>query len=135
MTWSSDDISPCLSVHPKALESELWLGKRSCENGSHRAACEADLYRMLFWTLILASSALAEPLRPTITSCLNSYPPVAPESARLSVTDVLASIVSNQEAAREGLQGNGVQVLRINLLGQTASELQGYNNDTNKLGE
>jgi hypothetical protein len=90
---------------------------------------------MLIWTLILASSALAEPLRPTFTSCLNSYPPVAPESARLNVTDVLASIVSNQEAAREGLQGNGVQVLRINLLGQTASELQGYNNDTNKLGE
>ena len=60
---------------------------------------------------------------------------MAPEADQLRITDVLASIVSSQEATSEGLQGNGVQVLRINLIGESTSILEGYNNDTNKLGE
>jgi hypothetical protein len=59
---------------------------------------------------------------------------VAAESDQLKINDVLASIVSSQEATTEGLQGNGVQVLRIDLIGESTSILQGYNNDTNKLG-
>lgn len=84
--------------------------------------------------LLLASSVSATPLHPTFSSCLNSYAPQAPESARLNINDVYATIVSKQEAAEEGLQGDGVQVLRINLIGETDSELTGYDNDTNKLG-
>jgi hypothetical protein len=53
----------------------------------------------------------------------------------LVISDVLANIVPAEEASEEGLQGNGVSVLRINLIGETGSELVGYNNDTNKLGE
>lgn len=84
---------------------------------------------------MLLGTTLATPLRPTFTSCLDSYAPQAPESARLVVNDVLASIVSAEEANEEGLQGDGVQVLRINLIGETATDLLGYDNATNKLGE
>lgn len=89
-------------------------------------------YVAFLWSF---GAALATPLRPTFSSCLSSYSPQAPEAARLSVSDVYATIVSEDEASEEGLQGNGVQVLRINLLGETSSELVGYDNDTNKLGE
>ena len=78
---------------------------------------------------------MATPLRPTFTSCLSSNAPVAAEADQLRINDVLASIVSSQEATTEGLQGNGVQVLRIDLIGESTSVLQGYNNDTNKLGK
>jgi hypothetical protein len=78
---------------------------------------------------------LATPLRPTFTSCLSSNPPVAAEADQLRINDVLASIVSGQEASTEGLQGNGVQVLRIDLIGESMSVLEGYDNVTNKLGE
>lgn len=83
----------------------------------------------------MLGTTTATPLRPTFTSCLNSNPPVAPEAEQLRINDVLASIVSGAEATSEGLQGDGVQVLRIDLIGESASILQGYNNDTNKLGK
>lgn len=89
----------------------------------------------LITCLMFFGTALATPLRPTFSSCLNSYAPQAPESARLAISDVLAKIVSSDEASEEGLQGNGAQVLRINLLGETQSELLGYDNATNKLGK
>jgi hypothetical protein len=78
---------------------------------------------------------LATPLRPTFTSCLSSNPPVAAEANQLRINDVLATIVSSQEATTEGLQGDGVQVLRIDLIGESMSVLEGYDNVTNKLGK
>ena len=91
--------------------------------------------RVLTACLTLFGTTLATPLRPTFSSCLDSYSPQAPESARLVVSDVLANIVPADEAREEGLQGDGVQVLRINLMGDAGSELVGYDNATNKLGE
>jgi hypothetical protein len=85
--------------------------------------------------VVLLGSTLATPLRPTFTSCLSSNPPVAIEANQLRINDVLASIVSGREATAEGLQGDGVQVLRIDLIGESTSVLEGYNNDTNKLGQ
>ena len=84
--------------------------------------------------ILLLPRTTATPLRPTFTSCLNSYQPVAPEAEQLRINDVLATVVTGQEASEEGLQGDGVQVLRIDLVGESASVLEGYNNDTNKLG-
>jgi hypothetical protein len=81
------------------------------------------------------STIQATPLRPTFTSCLNSYQPVAPEAEQLRINDVLAAIVTGEEATEEGLQGGGVQVLRIDLIGESTTVLEGYNNDTNKLGK
>lgn len=92
------------------------------------------MWRLASW-LCLLGPTLATPLHPTFSSCLNSYLPQAPEAARLRVNDVYANIVPEQEASEEGLQGNGVQVLRINLIGETDSELVGYDNATNKLGQ
>jgi hypothetical protein len=90
---------------------------------------------MLLLGLLSLTIVSATPLRPTFTSCLDSFPPVAPSADQLVINDVLASIVSNQEATSEGLSGGGVQVLRLDLFGESSSGLQGYDNDTNKLGE
>lgn len=89
---------------------------------------------LLVTLFCLLPCTLATPLRPTFSSCLGSFSPQAPESDRLDINDVFATIVSAQEADEEGLQGDGVQVLRLNLFGETQSTLEGYDNSTNKLG-
>ena len=51
------------------------------------------------------------------------------------VSDVFANLVSGQEAQREGLIGDGHDVLRVDLVGTVGSDIAGYDNGTNKLGE
>ncbi|WRT66219.1 uncharacterized protein IL334_003172 [Kwoniella shivajii] len=83
--------------------------------------------------LLTASYALGTPLKPTFTSCLSSYSPIAAGQDRLNVTDIYAEILPGDEAKRLGLTGDGHRVLRIDLVGVVGSEVTGYDNVTNKL--
>lgn len=88
----------------------------------------------LFALLGLLGAAQATPLQPTFSSCLSSYSPVASTSSRLDVQSVFANLVSGDESYRLGLQGGDVPTLRIDLVGVTGERIEGYDNETNKLG-
>lgn len=86
--------------------------------------------------LLGAIGAYSTPLHPTFTSCLPSYLPNAQLARQLVVTDIYANLVPKDQAAEQGLTGGGNHnVLRVDLFGTTQSVLQGFNNDTDKLGE
>lgn len=93
-----------------------------------------DMLRLLA-SFFLVATALATPFQPIFTSCLSSYPPVAPGTNQLNITTILANLVPGAEASRLGLIGGGANVLRVDLIGVTGSEVEGYDNTTNKLGE
>jgi hypothetical protein len=78
--------------------------------------------------------ANATPLHASFSSCLSSYN-AAPASQQMKVDGVYANYVKGPEAIQQGLVGGGNDVLRVDLVGVAASEVAGYNNDTNKLGE
>ena len=93
------------------------------------------MFTALLVLFALIVSAGASPLQPAFSSCLSSYPPVAAGSSRLNVTSIYANLASSSDASRLGLVSNGDRVLRIDVIGVTGEEVEGYNNDTNKLGE
>jgi hypothetical protein len=84
--------------------------------------------------LTLLPLAAAVPFQPTFASCLYSYSPVAPIESRLDVTNVYASLVSRSEAVELGLTDASHEVLRVDVVGQAAEQIIGYDNSTNKLG-
>lgn len=84
---------------------------------------------------LVATCALATPLQPTFSSCLSSYPPVAPASSQLDITNIYANLVPGTQASQLGLVGGGHDVLRVDLIGTTGAEVLGYDNGTNKLGQ
>lgn len=76
----------------------------------------------------------ATPLQATFSSCIDNYDAVA-ESERMQVDGVYANYVKGSEAVRQGLVGDGNDVLRVDLVGRAGSEVKGYDNATNKLGK
>lgn len=84
--------------------------------------------------LTALSSVGATPLSASFSSCLGSYN-AASDDARMTVTDVFANLVSGVEASRQGLIGEGHDVLRVDLVGSVGSTVIGYDNTTNKLGK
>lgn len=80
---------------------------------------------------IWATLITARPLQVSFDSCASSY---TQADARLNVSDVFAALVSGDQAQDLGLAGDGHSVLRLNLFGQATGTIQGYSNDTNKLG-
>lgn len=81
-----------------------------------------------------ASSASAALLQPTFSTCENYYN-AAPGVNRLNVTNVYAEYVHGARARQLSLPGEGSDVLRVDLIGTVGSEVIGYDNGTNKLGE
>jgi hypothetical protein len=92
--------------------------------------------QMLWFAIALAFQALAiaTPLQASFTSCLDSYLPNAPFENQLRVENVFANLVDGRRAAGLGLIGDGSDVLRVDVLGVTASVVNGYDNATDKLG-
>jgi hypothetical protein len=75
----------------------------------------------------------ATPLQASFSSCLGSYN-AANDAQRMVVDSVLANFVDGRQATEQGLIGGGHDVLRVDLVGTVGSEVQGYDNTTNKLG-
>jgi hypothetical protein len=102
-----------------------------------RELLAVDLYVMLVILVLLlaVAEALATPLRPSFTSCLPSYPPIAAAQTQLLVTDAFADLLPASEAAAEDISSSGRDALRLNLFGLVNSTIQGYDPVTNKLGE
>ena len=76
----------------------------------------------------------ATPLQASFSSCLSSYNAVG-DSNQMKVNGVYANYVKGSEAVQQGLAGDGNDVLRVDLFGVAGSEVIGYDNNTNKLGE
>jgi hypothetical protein len=74
-------------------------------------------------------------LVPTFTSCIDNYELVADPSAQFNITNVFASLVPGAHAAQQKLEGGGVDVLRLNIMGTLQQQLEEYNSTTSKLGE
>ncbi|BEJ17770.1 hypothetical protein CspHIS471_0700380 [Cutaneotrichosporon sp. HIS471] len=87
----------------------------------------------LLGAVVALPYASATIFTPKWSSCLGSYQPVAPQEYQLKVQDVLVTIVPGHQAARQNLVGNHDDVLRIDVLGSTATNLQGYNETSGKL--
>jgi hypothetical protein len=83
---------------------------------------------------LLLPGILASPLQPTFSLCESFYNP-APGISRFNVSNVYATLVSGERATQLGLPGNGVDVLRVDLIGNVGAELLGYDETTNKLGK
>lgn len=81
----------------------------------------------------LASVVQATPYQATFTSCLSSYNAAGTDD-QMVVSAVYANLVGGREAVEQGLIGGGNDVLRVDVIGETGNDVQGYNNATNKLG-
>ena len=91
---------------------------------------------ILLGALIAPLVTLAEPLHAKFTSCLADYPSQLPASALMTVTDAYANVVPSDVAQYLDLIGGGERpVLRVDLLGSTGAVIEGYSNETGKLGE
>lgn len=84
--------------------------------------------------LLVAALASAAPLQPTFSSCESYYSPAAGIN-RLNVSSVYANLVSGSRAAQLGLAGEGSDVLRLDLIGEVGSQVLGFDESTNKLGQ
>lgn len=80
-----------------------------------------------------ASQVKGTPLSATYSSCLSGWN-AAPINEQMVFDGVYALIVPGSEAARQGLIGDGHDVLRVDLMGTVGTQIDGYNNATNKLG-
>ena len=89
---------------------------------------------LVTWTLLLPI-VHSTPLRPTLSSCLDQFSPIASESARVLVNDAFANLVSANDAKEQGLVEDGQSVLRVDLVGSAGQDIVGYDNVTNKLGK
>ncbi|TXT15573.1 hypothetical protein VHUM_00076 [Vanrija humicola] len=85
------------------------------------------------WALALTKTAAATVLVSAFSDCSSQYEPVAPPSARLAVSDVLVQLVKGDESLRLGLNGGGVDVLRLDVIGTSPSIISGYSRATEKL--
>jgi len=84
--------------------------------------------------LYLIPLVCSTPLSPAYSSCMSSYTPRASGQALLNVSNVFANLVPATQATLLGLDGGGHSVLRVDIIGETGTELSGYDNNTNKLG-
>lgn len=88
----------------------------------------------LVLVLLLVPGISATPLQPSFSPCESYYNP-APGINRFNVSNVYATIVPGRRATQLGLPGDGVDVLRVDLIGNVGAELLGYDETTNKLGK
>ncbi|WOO76610.1 uncharacterized protein LOC62_01G000237 [Vanrija pseudolonga] len=88
---------------------------------------------VFLWALVLARTAAATVLVSAFSDCSSLTTPIAPPSQRLAVSDVFVQLVKGDESLRLGLNGGGVDVLRLDVIGTSPSVISGYNNNTQKL--
>lgn len=92
------------------------------------------LYFLAAIAVLFAAVAQAAPLQPTFSSCESNYNAAA-GIEQLNVTGVYANLVPGYRAAELGLAGEGSDVLRVDLVGVVGSQVIGFDESTNKLGE
>jgi hypothetical protein len=93
------------------------------------------IYLALIFLTVLPSST-AYLFSPSISTCRTNDPSVN-ASRLININQAWAQIIQPDRAAELGLidAESGKRVLRVNLIGDVGSQIDGFSNDTGKLGQ